>query len=85
MRAFFVRKLKRIEFIFLLALSNPSTEQENRQIGENIIMQPVVLHTESRKNPERSMLMAESEIKRPRGHSSGKVQSSKFGHLLNNP
>jgi len=33
------------------------------------------------KIPERSMLMAESEIKRPRGHSSGKVQSPKFGHL----
>lgn len=31
------------------------------------------------KMPGRSMLMAESEIKRPRGHSSGKVQSPKFG------
>lgn len=48
-------------------------------------MQALVLHAEVGKMPGRSMLMAESEIKQPRGHSSGKVQSPKFGRPLDHP
>lgn len=49
------------------------------QDGETVIMQALVLCAKVGKILEQSMLMAESEIKRPRGHSSGKVQSPKFG------
>lgn len=47
--------------------------------GETVIMQALVLCAEVGKILKQSMLMAESEIKQPRGHSSGKVQSPKFG------
>lgn len=56
-----------------------SPRGENPQGGETVIMQALGLGAEVGKMPGRSMLMAESEIKRPRGHSSGKVQSPKFG------
>lgn len=55
------------------------------QDAETVIIQALVLCAEVGKILKRSMLMAESEIKRPRGHSSGKVQSPKFGRHPSDP